>query len=376
MLETLIQSFNPEKHIYLWLSGSFMLAFIIAYLSFPTILYVAREKHLVDEPESRSQHNYTVPTLGGVGIFFSLIVVMTITGTMLNTQVLMLVMGATTILFFLGLKDDLTILSAKKKFMGQLIAALLLIIFTDTRIIGFSNILDIDILPYWISVAFTLFVYILIINAFNLIDGIDGLAGSVALTASAIFTILFVIDGEYSLATISIALVGALVPFLKLNFSSRNKMFMGDTGAMIIGFLLAYFTINFISNAQSDVTSLYHKNAPAIALAILFYPLMDTLRIFAIRLFILRKNPFLADNNHIHHRFLKLGINHFTITFLISLINIVIVFIAFNCFDMHLNNQIMLLLLYGSSLFLLPFIIKVIFTKLSTTSKVRSKSQS
>lgn len=372
MLESIIQSFSPENHIILWLIGAFLMAFLIAHFSFPTILYVAKEKHLVDEPESRSQHDYTVPTLGGIGIFFSLIVVMTITGTMLNTKVLMLVMGAITILFFLGLKDDLTVLSVRKKFLGQLLAALLLIIFTDTRIIGFSKILDVDILPYWISVGFTLFVYILIINAFNLIDGIDGLAGSIALTASAIFTVLFVIDGEYSLATISIALIGALIPFLRLNFSQKNKMFMGDTGAMIIGFLLAYFTVNFISNAQTDIGSVYYKNSPAIALAILFYPLIDTLRVFSIRIFVLKRNPFQADTNHIHHRYLKLGLNHFSTTFILVITNVVVVFIAFNCFNMHLNNQILSLLLYGSVLYFLPFIFKRYFKRLIKSKQVHS----
>ena len=123
----------------------------------------------MDEPDSRSLHSDKTPTLGGIGIFFSIIVVITIVGAFLNTKVLLLVMGGLVILFFLGLKDDLTILSARKKFIGQLFAALLLIVFTDTRIIGFSSILEVYTLPYWVSIGFTLFVYILIINAYNLL---------------------------------------------------------------------------------------------------------------------------------------------------------------------------------------------------------------
>ena len=176
----------------------------------------------MDEPDSRSMHSNRTPTLGGIGIFFSLVVVMTIVGAMLNTKVLLLVMGGLTILFFLGLKDDLTVLSARKKFIGQLLAALLLIVFTDTRIIGFSKILDVDILPYWVSIFFTLFVYILIINAYNLIDGVDGLAGSIALLISAVFSVLFYNSGALSLATISVALIGALLAFLRFNFSIKK----------------------------------------------------------------------------------------------------------------------------------------------------------
>jgi UDP-N-acetylmuramyl pentapeptide phosphotransferase/UDP-N-acetylglucosamine-1-phosphate transferase len=251
MIQQLLNDFAPEEHSIIWLTIAFILAFIIAFQTFPTILYVAREKHLMDEPDDRSVHANRTPTLGGIGIFLGVMVVLTIVGAFLNTKVLLLVMGAISVLFFLGLKDDLTVLSAQKKFLGQLFAASLLIVFTDTRLIGFSSIFSIDILPYWVSVGFTLFVYILITNAYNLIDGVDGLAGTIALCASGIFTYLFVMAGDLSLATIAIALCGALIAFLRLNFSKTNKIFMGDTGSMVVGFLLAFFTISFINLNQT-----------------------------------------------------------------------------------------------------------------------------
>lgn len=357
MIESLINIFNPEEHIIVWLISAFIMAFFIAYNTFPTILYVAKEKHLLDEPDDRSTHSYKVPTLGGIGIFISLVVVMTITGAFLNTKVLLLVMGAITILFFLGLKDDLTVLSARKKFMGQLFAALLLIVFTDTRIIGFSKILDVETLPYWVSIGFTLFVYILIINAYNLIDGVDGLAGAFAFFASAVFSILFIKADMISLATIAIALMGALIAFLRLNFSNKNKLFMGDTGSMIVGFLLAFFTISFISEAQLDVNSQYHKASPALAIAILFFPLIDTLRVVLVRLLILKSNPFKPDKKHIHHCLLNMGFSHVMTTTVIIVINVAIIGIAFNLLHLNLNTQIALLLFYGSLLYVLPFVL-------------------
>ncbi|WCO01122.1 MraY family glycosyltransferase [Psychroserpens ponticola] len=370
MIKTLLENFNPENSPLIWLVCAFVLAFVIAYQTFPTILYVAKEKHLMDEPDSRSMHSSKTPTLGGIGIFFSLVVVMTIVGAMLNTKALLLVMGGLTILFFLGLKDDLTVLSARKKFIGQLFAALLLIIFTDTRIIGFSKIFDIDILPYWVSIGFTLFVYILIINAYNLIDGVDGLAGCIALLISVFFTILFYNSGALSLATISVALIGALLAFLKSNFSSKNKIFMGDTGSMIVGFLLAFFTISFISQSQTNIDSEYFRASPALAFAMLFFPLIDTLRIFFIRIFILKKSPFEADKNHIHHRFIQAGFSHVQTTFTVVLINLFIVVIAFNMLHLNLNSQIGLLLVYGSVLYCLPFIIVRVFNKNKKRVKV------
>ncbi|PNQ73276.1 undecaprenyl/decaprenyl-phosphate alpha-N-acetylglucosaminyl 1-phosphate transferase [Hanstruepera neustonica] len=357
MIESLINIFNPEEHIIVWLISAFIMAFFIAYNTFPTILYVAKEKHLLDEPDDRSTHSYKVPTLGGIGIFISLVVVMTITGAFLNTKVLLLVMGAITILFFLGLKDDLTVLSARKKFMGQLFAALLLIVFTDTRIIGFSKILDVETLPYWVSIGFTLFVYILIINAYNLIDGVDGLAGAFAFFASAVFSILFIKADMISLATIAIALMGALIAFLRLNFSNKNKLFMGDTGSMIVGFLLAFFTISFISEAQLNVNSQYHKASPALAIAILFFPLIDTLRVVLVRLLILKSNPFKPDKKHIHHCLLNMGFSHVMTTTIIIVINVAIIGIAFNLLHLNLNTQIALLLFYGSLLYVLPFVL-------------------
>ncbi|WP_296313615.1 MraY family glycosyltransferase [Winogradskyella sp. UBA3174] len=362
MIKTLFDNFSPENNVVAWLIAAFVLGFIIAFQTFPTILYVAKQKHLMDEPDSRSLHSNKTPTLGGVGIFFSLIVVMTLVGAFLNTKVLLLIMGGLTILFFLGLKDDLTVLSAGKKFGGQLLASALLIIFTDTRIIGFSTILDIDVLPYWLSIIFTLFVYILIINAYNLIDGVDGLAGSFALAVSGTFVYLFVSANDLSLATIAIALSGALIAFLRLNFSNKNKIFMGDTGSMIVGFLLAFFTISFINMAQTDLDSNYYRASPALAFALLFYPLIDTLRIFFIRIVIHKTSPFKADRNHIHHRFINVGFSHKATALIIVAINLVIIAIAFNLLQLHLNNQIICLMIYGSLLYYLPFLFKKILT--------------
>lgn len=370
MIEHLFHTFSPENYSILWLSGSFVLAFFIAFQSFPVILYIANIKHLMDDPDSRSMHSKSTPTLGGIGIFFSLIVVMTIIGAVLNTKVLLLVMGGITILFFLGLKDDLTVVSSKSKFLGQIFAALLLIVFTDTRIIGFSNIFDIDILPYWTSIFFTLFVYLLIINAYNLIDGVDGLAGGISILVSALYAVLFYNSGALSLATISVALSAASLAFLRFNFSDRYKIFMGDTGSMIIGFLLAFFTISFISQSQLNVNSSYHAASPALALAILFYPLIDTFRIFFIRAFILKKNPFKADKNHLHHRFVQAGFTHKETTFSVVLISLITTTIAVNMLHLDLSIQIGLLLVYSSVLIYIPIIVKRKYLFLSKKKEV------
>ena len=136
MIQDLLTYFNPLDHLFIWLFTAFLMALFVSFRTFPAIFMISVKKQLMDEPGSRSVHSKRTPTLGGIAIFVSLVVVITTLGALLDTKVLLLLLGGMTILFFLGLKDDLLVLSPKKKFLGQLMAALVLIIFTDTRIIG------------------------------------------------------------------------------------------------------------------------------------------------------------------------------------------------------------------------------------------------
>jgi len=370
MIYNVLQNFHLEDYAMLSLAVIFSVSFLIAFFTFPTILYVANKKHLMDEPDSRSMHSKRTPTLGGIGVFFSLVVVMTFIGAVSNAKVMLLVVGGITILFFVGLKDDLTVLSPKSKLLGQLFATLLVVVLSDIRIIGFSQILDINVLPYWGSIVFTVFVYVLIVNAYNLIDGIDGLAASIAVLVSIVYTVLFYNSNELGFALLSLALCGSLLAFLRFNFSVRFKLFMGDTGTMIVGFILAFFTVSFISQSQLNLNALHHKDSPAIALALLFYPLVDTCRIFFIRIFILKGSPFKADKNHIHHRFIQSGFSHVQTAALIVVVNFVVIAIAFNSTHLNLNTQIGLLFVYGSVLFSLPLLWKRFICGQSTSVNV------
>lgn len=356
MIQELLKYFDPLDYLVVWLLSAFAIAFIVSLSAFPAIFKVAISKRLMDEPSHRSIHSVKTPTLGGIGIFLSLVVVITTFGALLDTKILLLLLGGLTILFFLGLKDDLLILSPRKKFFGQLLAAGLLIFFTDTRILGFSGLFDVTIFPYWVSVVFTLFVYLLIINAYNLIDGVDGLAGSLALLASGAFAFIFLSYKEVNMATIAVAIIGSLIPFLRWNFSKRHKIFMGDTGSMIIGFLVAFFVVRFIGFAQTNIESEWHNSAPVMALAIVFFPLLDTLRIFLIRLVIHKKSPFSADKNHLHHRFLQIGFTHFQTTLCVVVTNLFLIFSTYLFRNLDIHFQFVILLVLGSSLYSLSFV--------------------
>ena len=355
MIQNLLENFEPQLYIG-WL---FVIAGIVAaitgIITFPAIKHVAEAKNLMDVPEERSAHLVRVPNLGGVGIYLGVVMGITLIGAVLDTKSLFLILGGITILFFLGLKDDILILSPRKKFIGQMMAALLLIVFTDTRISGLHGLFGITIMPYIVSVVFTLFVYVLVINAFNLIDGIDGLAGSLALMCAAAFAWLFANFNDVSMVVLGGAVCGAIIPFLFLNFSRRKKMFLGDTGSMILGFILAVMAVRFINASESGAGTLFSNSSPILVLAILFFPLLDTMRIFIIRIFIHKKSPFIADKNHIHHRFLELGFSHKSTTTIIVTLNTLLVVAAWFARGLDIHWQLAILIGFGGFLYTTPF---------------------
>ncbi|MDW5287861.1 MraY family glycosyltransferase [Formosa sp. PL04] len=352
----------------------FLLALVTAFLAFPTIIFIAHAKQLVDVPDKRSVHSKTVPTLGGIGIFFAVAIVLTLSGAFLDAKLLMPVVGALIILFFLGVKDDILILSPKKKMLGQIIASLMVILITDVRITTFSGILGVESIPYFVSVGFTLFVFILIINAYNLIDGLDGLAGSVGLLVSLFYGFLFFKMQDMSLTVVSLALVGSLIPFLYFNFSKVRKIFMGDTGSMVVGFLLAFQSIAFININQLNPVAQFHLNAPIIVLAILFFPLLDTFRIFYVRVVIYKKHPFSPDKNHIHHHMLQLGLKHWQVTLVISIASTSVLIFTLMFQNLAVNLQLLVVVLIGLTMFSLPFFINYgVFHKRIKLNKILRK---
>jgi len=356
MIQNLLENFEPQRYMgWLFIIAGSVAAFV-GIITFPAIKNVAEAKNLMDIPEERSAHQVRVPNLGGVGIYLSIVVAITMIGGVLDTKSLFLILGGITILFFLGLKDDILVLSPKKKFIGQLLAAVLLIIFTDTRIMGLHGLFGITIMPYFVSAIFTLFVYVLVINAFNLIDGIDGLAGSLALMSAAAFAWLFSYNGNVSMVVLAGAVCGAIIPFLFLNFSRRKKMFLGDTGSMILGFILAVMAVRFI-NASERSVSMFSDSSPTLVLGILFFPLLDTLRIFFIRIFIHKKSPFIADKNHIHHRFLELGLSHKSTTVMIVILNMLLIAAVWYVQPLDIHWQLLLLIALGSFLYTVPFVV-------------------
>jgi UDP-N-acetylmuramyl pentapeptide phosphotransferase/UDP-N-acetylglucosamine-1-phosphate transferase len=338
-------------------AGAFFLS--TSFYLYPIIINISRIKGLMDTPGERKMHVTQTPTLGGLGIFItftlSIIVFGLLTDLMLaDLTKLLALLGSAIILVFLGIKDDLVSMSPKKKFLGQLLAVGNVVLLTDIRISSFEGILGIGDLPYVASVLFTAFVFILVINAVNLIDGIDGLAGTIAIVASLAFGIMFLLNDDYLMMLVSSILVGSVIGFLRYNLSTDKKIFMGDCGSMLTGFLLAYQGVCFLNLNADGATANTIMDGPVLLLAILSYPLFDLLRVFTIRMK-QGRSPFSADSNHIHHRLLRIGLPHNRATLLLGSANSLVIGFAFliNGLDIHL--YLGFTVLFGVLLYLVPF---------------------
>jgi UDP-N-acetylmuramyl pentapeptide phosphotransferase/UDP-N-acetylglucosamine-1-phosphate transferase len=302
-------------------------SFIISFLAIPVILQIADQKKLYDVPDERKVHTHPVASLGGVGIFggFLLASLLSIQGH-LNPE-FQYFFAAALVIFFLGLKDDLIVLSASKKFVGQMVAASILIHLGGIRLDSMHGLFGFEQLPEGFALALSYLTIIVVINSFNLIDGVDGLAASLGMLTMLIFGAYFFMIGHQAYALLAFSLAGSLVAFLIFNHHPA-KIFMGDSGSLMIGLVNAILVIKFINVASEPSVIVPVESAVAVGFAILIVPLLDTLRVFAIRIFSGR-SPFTPDRNHVHHLLLGWGLGHVGVTITCVVINISFVVLAY-----------------------------------------------
>jgi UDP-GlcNAc:undecaprenyl-phosphate/decaprenyl-phosphate GlcNAc-1-phosphate transferase len=319
------------------------IAFGITFLAIPVIIRVAELKKLYDVPDERKVHTTPIPSLGGLGIFGGFVLAALLTLPFQQNPEFQYFIAAAFVIFFLGIKDDILVLSALKKFIGQLIAAFIIIYKGGVQIHSMHGFLGMQELPEYFSLAFTYLTVIVIINSFNLIDGVDGLAGSIGLVTTITFGTYFYLNGQSAYAILAFATSGALGSFLIFNYSPA-KIFMGDTGSLLLGLVNSILVIKFIDLASTPGIAFPLEASPAIGFAILIVPLLDTLRVFGIRIFN-RRSPFSPDRNHFHHLLLDKGLSHKMVTFTCVAINLVFIALAF--FGRQLGATVLLLGLTG-----------------------------
>ncbi|MBK8498842.1 MAG: undecaprenyl/decaprenyl-phosphate alpha-N-acetylglucosaminyl 1-phosphate transferase [Flavobacteriales bacterium] len=354
----------------------FLTAFGVVLLTMPSLIKVARMKHLVDEPsEARKLHQRSVPTIGGIIIFAAIIfsyalyfptewsvrlrdldqAMSIFKGFRHATSDFKYVLAAMVLLFFIGVKDDIVGFSPVKKLVGHFLVGSILILLADIRIHSMHGIFGIYYLPYSASVLFTFFVYVVLVNAFNLIDGVDGLAGGVGLIASLAFgTWLYMCGLDMGLTLLAFVLAGALLAFLIFNFHPA-RVFMGDSGSLIVGAILAVLAIEVVDHDKRYLpVQLEHLSRPIFVMAVLAYPLVDTLRVFVVRM-ARGTSPFAADRNHIHHRLLALGLGHRGTTLAIYVYVLTIIGLSFLTRKLHPNIGLMVMGTTAFAIAMLPF---------------------
>lgn len=337
---------------YLKVVLSFVFSFLITWYSIPTIIKISRRKNLMDEPGQRSSHERKIPNLGGIAMFFSIAVCASIFAYQLF-DLYKFLFASLVILLYVGVMDDIVVMRAYKKLLAQVVVAALLVIGSDVRIRSLFGVFGVYELNYFLSVIFSIVTFIILVNAYNLIDGIDGLAGVYGVICFSLFGISYYRLGEYNypLVILSTTIIGTVIGFLYYNLSDRSKkIFMGDTGSMLLGFLLTFTSICFmdifiVKKVQGAV--FYHLNtAPVMAIAIMILPIIDTLNVITIRL-AEKRSPFDADKNHIHHKLLKLGITHKRATLYIISYYLFIVIISYFLRHIEVNLLLIIILLLG-----------------------------
>ncbi|QOW11337.1 undecaprenyl/decaprenyl-phosphate alpha-N-acetylglucosaminyl 1-phosphate transferase [Kaistella flava (ex Peng et al. 2021)] len=350
-----------------------LFSFVITFASIPTIVKISRRKNLMDEPGTRSSHLRKIPNLGGIAIFYSLAVCASIFAFELF-ELYKFLFASLVILLYVGVMDDIVVMRAYKKLLAQIIVTALMVLGSDVRIRSFFGVLGIYELNYTFSVFFSMLTFIVLINAFNLIDGIDGLSGGYSIICSALFGISYFRLGEfnYPLVVLSAVIIGSVIGFLYYNLSHyrNNKIFMGDTGSMILGFLLAFTAICFIDifidKQLPTVPRYFLQSAPAVTVAILILPIVDTLNVIIIRIF-KKQSIFGADKNHIHHSLLKLGLTHRRSSFYIIVYYLFVVSVAYYFRHINVNALLFVVLILG---FIGAYIPRVILYTKEKTNKL------
>ena len=346
-------------------------SFVVTFIVLPIIIKVSRSIDLLDNPDKRKIHSISTPSLGGLAVFLGFCLSVMITVPLADLIAIKFFLFGIIIMVILGIRDDVANMTAKHKLAIQIFSALMVVYFSDIRLEGFYGILGIYDMPLWFDIPFSVFVIVALTNSFNLIDGIDGLAGSVGILILGFLGWAFLAVGELAYAVVCISLVGALFAFLFYNWFP-SKVFMGDTGSLSMGFVISSMTIHFISLAEGGGFELPIDSSVGVGMSLLILPIYDTLRVFTIR-FINGKNPLDPDRNHLHHGLLKLGMNHAQATLTLLSFNAIILAIALLLSVVLQNGE--LILTITSIIALVTMVFEYKLSKLKYLKKTVSRDR-
>lgn len=318
-------------------------SFIVTYIVMPKIIGVATYKRLMDNPNERSSHKRITPSLGGIAFYIVLVLGLYFLRPVDQADKAMAMIPGLLILFIIGLKDDLVVLGPLTKIFAQVAAISFVLIHPDFHIRDLHGFMGIQEVSTYVTIPLAAFIMLSIINAFNLIDGIDGLAAIVGIVIFTVLGVLFFLLHLPFFLGVSLIMIGSLIAFLRFNLSSDKKIFMGDTGSLLIGFIIACAVIRVFAVPSAQLSSLpfYLDNLPLVVMAILVVPFFDTARVFTIRI-MNRRSPFSPDRNHIHHILIDyLKLSHKQASMAIGAVNVIFISI-FILLSTSVNNYALL----------------------------------
>ena len=302
------------------------------------ILHIAKEKNLVDNPNARKLQKVPIPVMGGIVVFFGvamgLLAGYTVGGAVgVQFRTLMMpVLAAMVVMLYTGAMDDILGLTPKSRFIIQILTVIGLIYSSGGCIDTFHGLWGIDSFSRYLAVPLTVFAGVGIINAVNLIDGVNGLSSTMCMLCCVMYGIIFMKADDASNAVLAFSTAAALIPFMIHNiFGLKSRMFIGDAGTLVMGLLMTWFTISLL---RSDSPVAYYNmadgiNMIAFALAVLCVPVFDTIRVMTMRI-VRRKSPFHPDKTHLHHVFVNVGVSHFftTLTEVLIMLAVVIIWMV------------------------------------------------
>ena len=340
--------------MYIYIGGTFLLSVLLATIVIPRIIFISYKKRLFDVPDARKVHKTPVPRLGGLAflpvILISLCIITGIRYYMnepvalvwsscLFMRNLFLVAG-TTLLYLVGVADDLVGVSYRYKFVVQILSASFLPL-SGLWINDLGGLLGLHAIPAFIGMPLTVFLVVYITNAINLIDGIDGLASGLTCIALGLLIIVCTLVGQWTHALLASATLGVVITFFYYNvFSvSGRKLFMGDAGSLTLGYILSFLILHFWM--QQEYWEPFKLNLNMVTISTLFIPLLDVVRVFYSRVRSGR-NPFLPDKNHIHHKLLRTGMRIRTVMITLLMLSLFLVVANF-VLSFYINATFMLL---------------------------------
>ncbi len=324
-------------------------AFLITFSAVPIVIRVFRSMDLLDTPDKRKIHSVSTPSLGGIAIFLGFMIALFFWVPLSELSEYKYLLLAIFFAFLLGVRDDIASLHALDKLTIQIFAALLVVFLADIRFTELYGVFGLSQLPIGVAEFLSIFTIVVLTNAFNLIDGIDGLAGSVAFLVLGFFGWWFLETGQTTLGFISISMGAAVLGFLFFNWAP-SRIFMGDTGSLVLGFILSVLMIRFIEvNNSISMSNPIKFSAPvALSVALLVLPVYDTLRVFIIR-WMAGRSPMSADKNHTHHTLIKLGLGHASSTLVLISFNISAILLAWVLQPLGNNWASLIILVFAIS---------------------------